>query len=129
MTTLPSEGYTGPIPDWPLDGATKTELQRWNWLWRKPQAAMWILDGIEDLVARYVRNCISIETGTVNVAMAYIVAEVRQQEDRLGRSPMAMLRLRWEAAPDQIAELRNESTRRGSRERLRAVDPKLAAEG
>lgn len=126
MTQLPNEGYTGPVPEWPLSRPSREELARWNWLWRKPQAALWIRDGIEDMVARYVRNCLQIEDGHVNVAMAYIVAEVRQQEDRLGRSPMALLRLRWEVAPDAIAEVRDEDTRRGSR-RLRAIDPAAAA--
>jgi hypothetical protein len=126
MVQLPNEGYTGPVPEWPLDGATKAELARWNWLWRKPQAAMWIRDGIEDLVARYVRNCITIECGGASVALAYLTSEVRQQEDRLGRSPMALLRLRWEVAPNQMAEVKVEETRR--RPRLKAVDPSAVNE-
>ena len=127
MTQLPNEGYLGVIPRWPLDTASQSELERWNWLWGKPQAAMWIRDGIEDIVARYVRNCLAVETGGVNVALAYVIAEIRQQEDRLGRSPMALLRLRWEVAPDAIAEVRDEDTRRGTR-RLRAIDPAATEE-
>lgn len=122
MTQLPNEGYTGRIPAWPLHHCSPAERERWNWIWRKPQAAMWARDGIEDLVARYVRNCIMIENNDINVALAYVVSEVRQQEDRLGRSPMALLRLRWEVSPDHVAEVREEDTRRGSR-RLRAIDP------
>lgn len=127
MTQLPNEGYLGPVPDWPLNSATRDELARWAWIWRKPQAALWVRDGIEDIVARYVRNCLLVESGSVNVALAYIVAEIRQQEDRLGRSPMALLRLRWEVAADAIAEVREEDTRRGSR-RLRAIDPAVGEE-
>ena len=126
MTQLPNEGYLGEVPEWPLDTASRAELDRWAWIWRKPQAAIWIRDGIEDIVARYIRNCLSVESSTVNVALAYIVAEIRQQEDRLGRSPMALLRLRWEVAADAVAEVRDEDTRRGTR-RLRAIDPAAAA--
>jgi hypothetical protein len=131
MTQLPAEGYTGEIPEWPLEAASRTEMQRWKWLWRKPQAVLWIKDGMEDIVARYVRNCIALENGSgMTVAQAYLVSEVRQQEDRLGRSPMALMRLRWEIAADEVEEMRDENTRRGSgRPRLRAIDPGLAADG
>jgi hypothetical protein len=124
MTQLPNEGYQGPIPEWPLRTCSKAERERWNWIWRTPQAAIWIRAGITDVVARYVRNCLVIEAAdaAINVAGAYLVAEVRQQEDRLGRSPMSMLRMRWEAAPDAVDEVRKEDTRRGTR-RLRAIDP------
>ena len=128
MEQLPNEGYVGPVPEWPFEDSSKAELKRWRWLWSKPQAAMWVRDGIEDIVARYVRNCLTIESGSASVALAYITAEVRQQEDRLGRSPMALLRLRWEVAPDQVAEVRDFNQRRGTRDRLRVVDPKLAKE-
>lgn len=125
---LPSGGYTGPIPEWPLDGATRVEQARWNWLWRRPQAVMWIKLGIEDLVARYVRNCITLElgSGSVTVAQAYLVSEIRQQEDRLGRSPLAMLRMRWDVIPDE-AEAPVEKA--APPRRLRAIDPDAAAGG
>lgn len=126
MTQLPNEGYLGEVPEWPLATVSEAELERWNWIWRKPQAALWIRDGVEDIVARYIRNCLMVEGRDVNVALAYIVAEIRQQEDRLGRSPMALMRLRWQVAADAVAEVRDEDTRRGSR-RLRAIDPAAAA--
>ena len=124
---LPPDGYTGPIPGWPLDLPSRAEQARWDFLWRTPQASMWIHLRIEDLVARYVRNCITLESGgATTVASAYMVSEVRQQEDRLGRSPLAMLRMRWEVvddsaptAPEQERPVR----------RLRAIDPEIAAEG
>ena len=88
---------------------------------------MWARQRCELVVARYVRNCISIENGGVSVATAHLNAEVRQQEDRLGLSPMALLRLRWEVMPDQVEEQRD--TRERGVRRLRAVDPSVAAEG
>lgn len=127
MTQLPAEGYKGPIPAWPLGSVSRDERDRWNWIWRTPQAAMWIRDGITDVVARYVRNCLALESqDVINIAGAHLFAEVRQQEDRLGRSPMSMLRMRWEATPDAVDEVRKEDTRRGTR-RLRAIDPTTAA--
>jgi hypothetical protein len=127
MVQLPLEGYDGDVPDFPLDHPSMRELDRWNVLWRLPVAIMWARQRCELVVARYVRNCLTIEQGGVSVATAHLNAEVRQQEDRLGLSPMALLRLRWEVLPDQIEEQR-EAHDRGTR-RLRAVDPSEAAEG
>lgn len=128
MQQLPSEGYSGPVPEWPFETHTRAELKRWRWLWSTPQAAMWARNQMEDLVARYVRNCLIIESGAASVALAYITSEVRQQEDRLGRTPLALLRLRWEVSQEQVAAVRDIDERRGTRERLKVVDPKLAKE-
>jgi hypothetical protein len=128
MQQLPAEGYSGPVPDWPFDDHTAAELKRWRRLWSTPQAAMWAKNDMGDLVARYVRNCLLIETSNSSVALAYITAEVRQQEDRLGRSPLALMRLRWEISSDEVGAVRDLNERRGTRDRLKAVDPKLAKE-
>jgi hypothetical protein len=54
-------------------------------------------------VARYVRAVVAAErTG----AAATTLSEARQLEDRLGLTPMSMLRLRWEIAADEVAEKR-----------------------
>lgn len=124
---LPAGGYTGPIPAWPLDRATSAEQARWEWLWRTPQATRWAQLRIDDLVARYVRNCILLEGGAaLTVAQAYLVSEVRQQEDRLGRSPLAMLRMRWDVVTDAVD---TPSEQRAPVRRLRAIDPEVAASG
>jgi hypothetical protein len=127
MVQLPLEGYKGTPPEFPLDNPSWRETERWATLWRLPVAVMWARQRCELVVARYVRNCISIENGGVSVATAHLSAEVRQQEDRLGLSPMALLRLRWEVMPDQVEEQRD--TRERGVRRLRAVDPSVAAEG
>lgn len=48
-------------------------------------------------VARYVRAMVRSEAAD---APASLMAEARQLEDRLGLTPMAMLRLRWEISDD-----------------------------
>lgn len=128
MQQLPAEGYSGPVPDWPFEDHTRAELKRWRRLWSTPQAFMWAKNDMGDLVARYVRNCLTIENGAASVALAYITSEVRQQEDRLGRSPLALLRLRWEISSESAGAVHDLNERRGTRDRLKAVDPKLAKE-
>jgi hypothetical protein len=55
---------------------------------------------------------------------AALLAEARQMEDRLGLSPMAMLRLRWEIQEDQVAEKRAQKSK--PRRRLVVVDDAVA---
>jgi hypothetical protein len=123
ITRLPAEGRKGGPPPWPLSGAG-CDLEIWAELWSTPQAAAWetLGPGMVRVVARYVVLLAEAEVGEPKVA-----AEVRQVEDRLGLSPLAMLRLRWEIAPDEVAEQRDQRTATKAqadvRSRLRIVDP------
>jgi len=81
---------------------------------------------IDDAVARYVRNCLLVENDShTTVALAHLHSEIRQLEDRLGLSPLALLRLRWEIVPDEVAEKKEEKS--SAKRRLRAVDPDAAS--
>lgn len=53
------------------------------------------------MVARYCRLCIMAEKADAPVSL---LGEVRQLEDRLGLTPMAMMRLQWEIADDRAAD-------------------------
>lgn len=92
--TLPASGYDGPVPEWPLfTDPSEAELGLWRWLWSKPQAVMWAKDGAERVVARYV--LVTVLAEDPSNPSAALLGEVRQMEDRLGLSPMAMKRLMW----------------------------------
>lgn len=94
VTYLPAEGYDGPVPAWPLDTEPSTvELDLWGKLWRTPQAAEWARGGYERLVGRLAMLMIVAEDPSK--PSAALLGEVRQLEDRLGLSPMAMRRLSW----------------------------------
>lgn len=97
-THLPAAGRVGPAPVWPLASA---EPLFWADLWAIPQAVMWERLGWVRVVARYAALVRATEAPKCS---ALIFGEVRQLEDRLGLSPMAMLRLRWEVErPDEVA--------------------------
>lgn len=123
ITRLPAEGRKGDPPSWPLSGAGY-DPEIWAELWSCPQAVAWELlgPGMTRVVARYVVLLAEAEVGEPKVA-----AEARQMEDRLGLSPMAMLRLRWEIATDEVAELREQRStskaKTSARARLHIVDP------
>lgn len=124
MTRLPIEGRQGEPPAWPLAASAAFDEDTWRDLWSTPQAAAWERLGVGAvrMVARYVVLLAEADVGEPKAAM-----EVRQLEDRLGLSPLAMLRLRWEVAPDEVAEQREQRTATKAqtdvRARLRIVDP------
>lgn len=92
--SLPAEGRKGRAPAWPLEGRAPGG---WADLWKLPQAVMWERDNAVVQVATYlsVRNAAhdALRNGEPN---ATLLSELRQIEDRLGLSPMALKRLQWE---------------------------------
>jgi hypothetical protein len=125
-TRLPAAGRRGKAPAWPLSRAIELSIGRresalWTRLWKKPQAVAWEQLDCLDAVARYVRLSVQAD---VFGAQATLLAEVRQMEDRLGLTPMSMLRLRWEIVDeDEPAAVEPQGENVLSiRERLAAVD-------
>lgn len=101
MVQLPAEGRSGPVPDFTLPEATDEELALWADLWRLPQACVWEKQGSHREVAQYVRWKVKAESGDLKAA-----PEARQMSDRLGLTPLAMLRLRWEIVSDELGQAR-----------------------
>lgn len=113
---LPAEGRSGKAPKWPLHCEV---AEIWADLWALPQAVMWERHGWTRVVARYAHLVVSTErSDDVSVSM---LSEIRQLEDRLGLTPMAMLRLRWEVVEDEVAEARQERAKPAKRRVLRSV--------
>lgn len=123
LLALPSEGRKGDSPKWPLSAPNAAEKRIWAELWVTPQAVMWERLGWVRTVAKYARAEVEAEQrGATSGARA----EARQLEDRLGLTPLAMLRLRWRIAPNEVAEAREWEVAASpdrSRRPVRAVDP------
>lgn len=100
LVQLPASGRDGATPRWPLPNPTSDERKVWKELWASPQAVAWETLGWTRAVARYVRCLVEAEKPG---AMVTLLGEVRQMEDRLGLTPMSMLRLRWEIVDDEPA--------------------------
>jgi len=91
---LPAAGRAGHPPAWPMTGKPgKAVADLWASLWASPQAVAWERLGWSRVVARYTRLLLEAEKADAPVTL---LGEVRQLEDRLGLSPMAMRRLQWE---------------------------------
>jgi hypothetical protein len=123
---LPAAGRQGTPPRWPFDTATPTEGRVWAELWATPQAVEWDRLGWTWVVARYGRLLARVAASSEvddHLAGAHL-NELRQLEDRLGLTPMAMLRLRWTVDDDQ-APVQNLDTTPAASRQVRAVDPDL----
>lgn len=96
-TKLPASGYSGDVPDWPLNSFPEGWKELWRELWCTPQAFAWAGFGWTRLVARYAQILLICEGPN---ATAALLGECRQLEDRLGLSPMAMKRLQWEISSE-----------------------------
>jgi len=77
------------------------ELAVWVEAWATPQAVQWERMRWTRDVAMYVRLRVMGELGDLDAAK-----EARQLSDRLGLSPLALLRLRWIVAVDEVAAKR-----------------------
>jgi hypothetical protein len=80
---LPSGGFAGEVPSFPLHDALEVETELWAELWTKPQAAAWSSLGLKFQVAAYVRAFVeSVEAG----ASAGLKTAVLRMEAELGLS-------------------------------------------
>lgn len=72
---------------------SKALAELWAEMWATPQAIAWEELGWTRVVARYCRKLLDAEKPDSSTGL---LSEVRQLEDRLGLTPMAMKRLMWE---------------------------------
>jgi hypothetical protein len=114
------------VLDKQIEATAALEAELWRDLWATPQAVAWERLGWTREVAQYVRWKVKAELGDLDASK-----EARQLGDRLGLTPLALLRLRWEIAPDEVAEQRQERTtqarKKTARQRLRVVDSDAVA--
>lgn len=82
-----------------LSAQKALEVELWADLWKLPQAVQWDhLKWTRD-VAQYARFKVMAELGDLDSAK-----EARQWSDRLGLTPLSMLRLRWKIADAAVAK-------------------------
>lgn len=102
-----------------LTAQERVEAELWTQLWALPQAAQWERAGWTREVAQYVRWKARAEQGDLDAAK-----EARQLGDRLGLTPLALLRLRWRVGEDETTEARPRRRTVGSGRR--PDDPRAA---
>ncbi|MET9479869.1 hypothetical protein [Streptomyces sp. NPDC006638] len=103
-----------------LAAQERVEAELWSQLWVLPQAVEWERAAWTREVAQYVRWKARAEQGDLDASK-----EARQMADRLGLSPLAMLRLRWKVTAED-AEDRGARPRRRAAPARRPDDPRAA---
>ena len=124
LTALPSEGYRGVVPNFPLPDMTDREADVWDALWSTPQACAWSMQSwrwlnVADLVRLQVR-------GEAHDAPVNIATVVRQLRADLGLTPAGLKENGWAIAVDEVAAKASEKAdaapvRKSSRDRLSVV--------
>jgi hypothetical protein len=147
LTALPSEGYRGDIPEFPLPPAVvvhvvwegkaqvrdydeaetalrnEREAELWAWAWRTPQACAWSLEPWRwQTVAMWVRTMAVCESAD---ALAADKNSLHRFADQIGLTPAGLRENGWAIAKDELDEKRSETPtppRASSRSRLKVVE-------
>ena len=124
FTALPSGGYSGPVPDFPLPNMRAREAEVWAWAWTTPQACAWAQPSESWRllsIAMWVRTFVICEG---DEATAADKGSLHRFADDIGMTKQGMRLQGWDVATDEIAQRR--STSRASAEvkprRLRPAD-------
>ena len=130
LTALPSEGYRGEVPDFPLpkiriydvffedkkrvrefdEGATEAqwgrEVELWEWAWSTPQACAWSMAPWRwHSVAMWVRTSAICESSDATAADKNAL---HRFADQIGLTPAGLKENGWAIAVDEVDEKRSE---------------------
>lgn len=118
MQALPAEGFTGPVPEFPLPGVSVRELEVWEWAWRTPQACAWSMPSElwrARTVALWVRLSVRCEDPD---APASLIGQLHRFADQVGLTTAGLAEMGWKVATDEVGAAR------ASRPVERAEQPK-----
>lgn len=106
LTALPSAGYRGRVPKWPLPLENARELEVWKQAWRTPQACAWSLPSEKwriRTVAMWVRLTVRCEERD---APASLLGQLHRFADQIGMTTAGLAEMGWQVAVDELAERR-----------------------
>lgn len=103
LTALPSAGYDGTIPDFPLPSATSRELEVWADAWRSPQACAWSMPSEQwriRTVAMWTRLTVRCEEPDAGAAL---LGQLHRFADQIGMTTAGLAEMGWKVAVDEVA--------------------------
>lgn len=126
FSALPSEGFQGSAPGFPLSSPLAREIEVWDAAWTTPQACAWSVQPWRwYTVAQWVRWSVKAEAEDASAAV--LTAMIRLG-DQVGMSPAGLKENGWAIAADEVAaKSRKRPSKASSGEkqptrRLRAVN-------
>lgn len=151
LTALPSEGFSGEVPEFPLparvvwdewfedgkkvresdEGATKRvwerELELWAWAWSTPQACAWSMPSESwrlMAIAQWVRTSVLCESSEATAADKN---SLHRFADQIGMTPAGLRENGWQIKADDLAEQAASAPEQGQPKRERRL--RVAADG
>lgn len=121
LTALPPEGYTGPVPGWPLERQTGREATVWAQAWTTPQACAWSTQPWRHrTIALWVRWSVRMEDPDAGASLGAVVMRLA---DQIGMTPAGLKENGWKiaAAESMTAKSAPVSAGESARDRLRVV--------
>lgn len=104
LTALPSEGYQGDAPDFPLPDCSVREGELWTQVWSYPQACAWALEPWRwNTVAMWVRTFVTCEGSEATAADK---GSLHRFADQIGLTPAGLRENGWAVARDETAAKR-----------------------
>ncbi len=128
LTALPNEGFSGPVPDFPLPPLDVFEIGEreqdiWREAWGFPQAAAWSQESWRwPVIAEYCRLKATVEANPA--ANAALVAQLHRFRDQIGLTPAGLRENGWAIAPVVVGPVKSSAPVEGGEvtRRLRAVN-------
>ena len=109
LTALPAEGYSGPVPEWPIEPApSEVEQAVWDKAWRTPQACAWSMPSESwriPTVARWVR--LSVRCDAPDAGAAHL-GQLHRFADQIGMTTAGLAEMGWKVTVDELSERRDE---------------------
>lgn len=104
LQALPAEGYTGPVPGFPLPDALAREIELWDEAWRTPQACAWSMPSERwriRTVALWVRLSVRCEAPEAGAAL---LGQLHRFADQIGMTTAGLAEMGWRVAVNELAE-------------------------
>jgi len=124
LTALPSEGFKGTAPEFPLPTPTDRELEVWASAWATPQACAWSMPSERwrvRAVAMWVRTSVRAEELDAGAAL---LSQLHRFADQIGMTTAGLAEMGWKVAVDEVTEkaaTKKASKPASSRDRLKIV--------
>lgn len=104
---LPSEGYSGAVPEFPRQVVFGTELSHWERVWRTPQAALWASDQWSWVVPAVAHYCALMAQSELADCPVGVHAQIRGRETDILLSSDALARAGYQVVSDELQEKRD----------------------
>lgn len=102
LTALPSEGYQGEAPEFPLPNVSAREVEVWATAWATPQACAWSMPSERwrlRTVAMWVRLSVRCEDPEAGAAL---LSQLHRFADQIGLTTAGLSEMGWRVAVDEV---------------------------